>query len=43
VHSLEFDDAGEAEISFIAIVPGTFTLSIPGTEGESQRASFTIR
>lgn len=43
VHSLEFDDAGEAEISFIAIVPGTFTLSIPGTQGESQRASFTIR
>jgi hypothetical protein len=43
VHSLEFDDTGEAEISFIAIVPGTFTLSIPGTQGDSQRASFTIR
>ena len=31
VHSLEFDAAGEAEISFIAITPGTYTLSIPGS------------
>ncbi len=43
VHSLEFDNAGEAEISFIAVVPGSFTLSIPGTDGESQRAVFNIR
>ncbi|MDH2328889.1 hypothetical protein QCN27_18740 [Cereibacter sp. SYSU M97828] len=42
VHSLEFDAAGEAEISFIAITPGTYTLSIPGSSGESQRATFTI-
>src|SRR5690606_35631135 len=35
VHSLEFDDAGEAEISFIAITPGSYTLSIPGSSGES--------
>ncbi len=43
VHSLEFDAAGEAEISFIAITPGSFTLSIPGSSGETQKAVFNIR
>ena len=43
VHSLEFDAAGEAEISFIAVVPGTFTLSIPGSSGDTQKAVFNIR
>ncbi|MCE6953321.1 hypothetical protein LAZ40_21335 [Cereibacter sphaeroides] len=43
VHSIEFDEAGEALISFVAVVPGSFTLSIPGSSGESQRATFTIR
>lgn len=43
VHSLEFDDAGQAEISFVAITPGTYELSIPGTSGESQKAVFTIQ
>lgn len=43
VHSLEFDAAGQAEISFIAITPGTYELSIPGTSGESQKATFTIQ
>ena len=43
VHSLEFDAAGEAEISFIAIQPGSYTLSIPGSTGETQRAVFNIR
>lgn len=42
VHSIEFDAAGEAEFSFIAITPGTYTLSIPGSSGESQRATFVI-
>ena len=41
--SLEFDAAGTATISFVAIRPGTYTLSIPGSSGESQRATFTIR
>ncbi len=41
--SLEFDDEGEAEISFIAIQPGTYTLSIPGSTGDSQKAVFTIQ
>lgn len=43
VHSLEFDDAGQAEISFVAITPGTYELSIPGTSGESQKAVFAIQ
>lgn len=43
VHSIEFDAAGEAEISFIAIVPGTYTLSVPGSHGDSQKAVFNIR
>jgi len=43
IHSLEFDDEGEAEISFIAIVPGTYELSIPGTKGDSQKAVFVIQ
>lgn len=43
VHSLEFDAGGEAEISFIAITPGSFALSIPGSHGDSQKAVFNIR
>ena len=43
VHSLEFDAAGEAEISFIAVTPGTFELAIPGTSGDTQKAVFNIR
>ncbi len=43
VDSLEFDDEGEVEISFIAIRPGQYTLRIPGTTGESQQAIFNIR
>ena len=41
--SLEFDAAGTATISFVAIRPGRYTLSIPGSSGDSQRATFTIR
>lgn len=43
VHSLEFDAAGTAEISFIAITPGSYKLSIPGTSSDSQSAVFNIR
>lgn len=43
VHSLEFDDAGEAVISFVAITPGTYELRVPGTSGDSQMAVFNIR
>lgn len=43
VHSLEFDKAGTAEVSFIAVVPGSYALSIPGSQGDSQRVVFNIR
>ena len=43
IHSLEFDDGGTATISFIAIVPGRYTLSIPGSHGETQQAVFNIQ
>lgn len=43
VHSIEFDAAGEASMSFIAIVPGTYKLSIPGSDSETQSATFVIR
>ena len=31
VDSLEFDEAGRAEISFLAIKPGRYTLGVPGS------------
>ncbi|MEX2629872.1 MAG: hypothetical protein WD341_08030 [Tistlia sp.] len=43
IDSLEFDDAGTAQISFVTIRPGTFVLRIPGTTGESQQAIFNVR
>lgn len=43
VHSIEFDSAGTANMSFIAIVPGTYRLSIPGSHGDSQSATFVIK
>ena len=41
--SVEFDEAGTMEIGFIAIKPGRYALSIPGTTGETQRIEITIR
>jgi hypothetical protein len=43
VHSLEFDDAGTATMSFIAIVPGRYTLSVPGSSGDTLQAVFNIQ
>ena len=43
VDSLEFDDEGTATISFVTIRPGRFTLRIPGTTGETQKAVFNVR
>jgi hypothetical protein len=42
VDSIEFDAAGEAEITFVTIRPGTFTLRIPGTTEGSQSATFNV-
>jgi len=43
IDSLEFDDEGTAEFSFIAIKPGRYELRIPGSTGESQRVQITIQ
>lgn len=43
IDSLEFDAAGEAELSFIAIKPGTYTLGIPGARGDSQKVTVVIK
>ena len=43
VDSLEFDDEGTATISFVTIRPGIFTLRIPGTTADSQKAVFNVK
>jgi hypothetical protein len=43
VDSIEFDDEGEATISFVPIRPGTFVLRVPGTSSESQQAVFNVK
>ena len=35
INSMEFDEAGTAEISFLAIKPGTYKLGVPGSELQS--------
>lgn len=40
--SIEFDEAGEMEIGFVAIKPGRYYIKIPGTTGETQRLEITI-
>ena len=40
--SVEFDEAGTMEIGFIALKPGSYTLHVPGTTGETQRLEITI-
>ena len=42
VNSIEFDDAGEMELGFVAIKPGEYFLRIPGSTGETQRLDITI-
>jgi hypothetical protein len=41
--SIEFDDAGEATISFVTIRPGQFIVRIRGTTSESQSAVFNVK
>ncbi len=43
IDSLEFDAAGTAELSFIAIKPGRYEIKIPGSTGESQRVDISIQ
>lgn len=40
--SLEFDEAGTVEISFIAVKPGRYVLAVPGARGDGQRLEVTI-
>ena len=42
VDSFEFDDAGELELGFVAIKPGSYYLKVPGSTGETQRLEITI-
>lgn len=41
--SVEFDEAGEMEIGFVAIKPGSYYIKIPGSTGETQRLEITIK
>jgi len=43
IDSIEFDKAGVAELSFIAIKPGRHELRIPGSTGGSQSVTFSIQ
>ncbi|MEM8728670.1 MAG: hypothetical protein AAGF79_02040 [Pseudomonadota bacterium] len=43
IDSIEFDKAGVAELSFIAIKPGTHVIRIPGSTGESQQVKISIQ
>ncbi|MEP1201306.1 MULTISPECIES: hypothetical protein [Rhodobacterales] len=40
--SVEFDEAGEMEIGFLAIKPGRYYMKTPGSTGETQRIEITI-
>lgn len=41
--SVEFDEAGEMEIGFVAIKPGQYYIKIPSTSGDTQRLDITIK
>ena len=43
IDSIEFDAAGTAELSFIAIKPGSHVLRIPGSSGGAQKVTFNIQ
>jgi len=43
IESVEFDDAGEMEIAFIAIKPGKYRLAIPGSTGKTQGVDIIIK
>ena len=41
--SIEFDAAGEVEMTFVPIRPGTFVVKIPGTDSETQSATINVK
>ncbi|WEX90616.1 hypothetical protein PZN02_004171 [Sinorhizobium garamanticum] len=42
IDSLEFDEAGTATLSFIAIKPGSYEVKIPDTTSDSQKVQISI-
>lgn len=42
VDSIEWDDAGTVQMSFIAVTPGTYEMRIRGTTGDTQKATFIV-
>jgi len=43
IDSIEFDKAGTAELSFIAIQPGSHVMRIPGSTGAAQSITISIQ
>lgn len=43
VESIEFDDAGTMEFGFVAVKPGSYTIRIPGSTGETQKLEVVIK
>ncbi len=43
IDSIEFDKAGTAELSFIAIKPGRHVIKIPGSTGDTQSITISIQ
>lgn len=43
IDSLEFDEAGTATLSFIAIKPGSYEVKIPDTASDSQKVEISIQ
>jgi hypothetical protein len=43
IDSVEFDEAGVMEISFIAIKPGAYTLGVPHAKGDLQQLEILIK
>ncbi|MCZ4088937.1 hypothetical protein ILFOPFJJ_06375 [Ensifer psoraleae] len=43
IDSLEFDEAGTATLSFIAIKPGSYEVKIPDTSSDSQKVQISIQ
>lgn len=42
IDSFEFDEAGVMEVGFVAIKPGSYTLSVPQSRGDLQTLQITI-
>lgn len=43
IDSIEFDDEGTLELSFVAIKPGRYELKVPGTRGDAQKINIQIQ